>query len=41
MPKWKNIVAEIEVLQQRIKSEIPPPGTLYYKYKPALEDGAE
>ncbi len=39
MPKWKNVVAEIEQLQERIKSETPPSGTLYFKYKPASEEG--
>jgi len=33
-PKWKNVVAEIENLRKRIEVEIPPPGVLYYKYKP-------
>lgn len=28
-------------MQERIKSEIPPSGTLYYKYKPAQDEGAE
>ncbi len=37
MPKWKNIVAEVDQLEQRIKAETPPSGTLYYKYKPKEE----
>lgn len=37
MPKWKNVVAEIEQLESRIKDEVPPNGTLYYKYKPKEE----
>jgi ATP-dependent RNA helicase DDX10/DBP4 len=41
MPKWKNVVAEIEVLDSRIKAETPPAGSLYYKYKPKDEEGAE
>lgn len=41
MPKWKNVVAEIEILESRIKAETPPVGALYYKYKPKDEEGAE
>lgn len=39
MPKWKNVVAEIELLDTRIKAETPPQGSLYYKYKPKDEVG--
>ena len=38
MPKWKNVLAEIETLEARIKTETPPQGTLYYKYKPSGEE---
>lgn len=38
MPKWKNVVAEIGALEARIKTETPPPGTLYFKYKPKGDD---
>jgi len=37
MPKWKNVVAEIEQLETRIKLETPPVGSLYFKYKPKDE----
>ena len=37
MPKWKNVVAEIDQLEARIKEEVPPAGSLYYKYKPKEE----
>ena len=33
MPKWKNVVAEIENLKKRLEKEVPPSGVLYYKYK--------
>ena len=32
--KWKNIEAEVEIIENRIKNETPPSGVLYYKYKP-------
>jgi hypothetical protein len=32
MPKWKNVVAEIEHLEARLKTETPPDGVHYYKY---------
>ncbi len=38
MPKWKNVLAEIDTLEARIKTETPPSGTLYYKYKPKGEE---
>ena len=33
MPKWKNVVSEIENLKKRLEKEVPPSGVLYYKYK--------
>jgi len=36
-PKWKNVVAEVAVIEKRIAKETPPEGSLYYKYK-AEED---
>ena len=36
-PKWKNVVAEVAVIEKRIVNETPPEGSLYYKYK-AEED---
>ena len=33
MPKWKNVVAEIDQLEARLKAETPPTGVHYYKYK--------
>lgn len=41
MPKWKNVITEIEQLEVRIKDEVPPPGTLYYKYKPKDEEAKD
>ena len=38
MPKWKNVLQEIETLEARLKIETPPQGTLYYKYKPEGQD---
>ena len=38
--KLKNVMAEIDQLETRIKLETPPAGTLYYKYKPELEKGS-
>ena len=40
-PRWKNVTSEIEQLETRIAAETPPPGILYYKYKPKTEDGAD
>ena len=40
MPKWKNVEQEIERLEVRVKDEVPPPGTLYYKFKPSPEADA-
>jgi hypothetical protein len=33
MPKWKNVVAEIDQLNKRLPNEMPPAGVHYYKYK--------
>ena len=33
MPKWKNVVAEIDQLESRLKAETPPTGVHYYKNK--------
>lgn len=38
MPKWKHVEQEIERLEVRIKDEVPPPGILYYKFKPSTEE---
>lgn len=35
------MVAEIDALQKRIKEEVPPPGVLYYKYKPSGAENPE
>lgn len=40
MPKWQNQKTEIDKLEERIKKETPPVGTLYYKFKPQ-DEGAE
>jgi hypothetical protein len=32
-PKWKNVTAEIAVIEKRLAAETPPSGSLYYKYK--------
>ena len=32
--KWKNIEAEVDMLENRINVETPSSGVLYYKYKP-------
>jgi hypothetical protein len=34
MPKWKNVEQEVDRLESRITDEVPPKGTLYYKFKP-------
>ena len=31
-PKWKRVLAEIELLQKRMQVETPSSGVLYYKY---------
>ena len=36
--KWKSVHAEVEQLNLRILQETPPPGILYYKYKPKTEE---
>jgi len=41
MPKWQLVKSDIEKLEQRLKDESPPAGTLYYKYKPADGEGED
>jgi len=36
-PKWKNVVAECELLEKRIPKETPPHGVAYYRFRPKEE----